>query len=337
MVSPPEFHYRKRTLTLPVINVTGPDRLDDTATVRRLGTASAYPDASEGFTNPVPEGREVVVAVTSRYYRGWGSYFERRTDGDVTYDHDNRTATVSLTVPIEESFENAVAATGTVTRKNNGRIEGGVEEGATRPSADGRVEAMIDRCESGGCTNITSTGTFTNGTYYADGDVDFGDSTLFDTSGGNVSIVVDGDISFGGSGGPGTEDHAITGGNKTTLYLNGTLDVGGNAGVNSDGEASDLLTYVHSSVDTISISGTAQYRGLIYAPGTDLGFDGGGKCGPGKGGCEGNLVGSVVAQGVDVGNAVVKREGDITLSVVFTGEASITYLHVSESRVAVTG
>ena len=118
MVSPPEFHYRGTTLTLPVLRVRSDDAASGgtTATIRRDGGLTRiYPDeaavATDGpgapydvnntdgsirqYDNPVRNGT-VSVTVHSRYYRGWGEYFRTRTTGDVSVDDGNRTATVVL-------------------------------------------------------------------------------------------------------------------------------------------------------------------------------------------------------------------------------------------------
>jgi flagellin-like protein len=110
MVSPPEFHYRDATLTLPVIRVVdgdaagGPtttafvDRADPTRRIYPVihpdGDEERYPNG-ERYLNPVRNGT-VRVTVKSRYYEGWASYFDVRTTGLVTVDHDSGTATVEL-------------------------------------------------------------------------------------------------------------------------------------------------------------------------------------------------------------------------------------------------
>ena len=58
MVSPPEFHYRGRTLTLPVIAVNG-DGAGETLTVRGGGTTTKAP-CSDG-ENPLANGRVLVA------------------------------------------------------------------------------------------------------------------------------------------------------------------------------------------------------------------------------------------------------------------------------------
>ncbi|RDI70820.1 DUF7289 family protein [Halopelagius longus] len=105
MVSPPEFHYRDATLTLPVIRVTSGDASGGPSSAfvkRESETLRVYPNQSatyeEGslrYHNPVRNGT-VSVEVQSVYYRGWADYFRERTTGNVTVDHSTRTATVVL-------------------------------------------------------------------------------------------------------------------------------------------------------------------------------------------------------------------------------------------------
>jgi hypothetical protein len=99
MVSPPEVHYRETTLTLPLVVVSGQGPLDGKTLVRQNGTATPkYPNASAGFRNPLTRS-EVNLTVKSEYYRAWGRFFEQRTGGDVAFDHDNQTVTLTLVTP----------------------------------------------------------------------------------------------------------------------------------------------------------------------------------------------------------------------------------------------
>jgi len=101
MVSPPEFHYRNATLTLPIVNVTGHDTLGSRATIshRDVNQTFPRPDVAKR-TNPL-DNHKVVLKVESEYYEGWGQYFEARTEGDVDFDHGNNTVTLELVVPAE--------------------------------------------------------------------------------------------------------------------------------------------------------------------------------------------------------------------------------------------
>jgi len=113
MVSPPEFHYRNGTLTLPIINVTGERALGGGAGVTHEETIDEFPNRNvAGRQNPMAEHR-IWVEVQSDYYEAWGRYFADRTDGVVTYDHPDRTARLELVSPFgRRTVENAIAGLG---------------------------------------------------------------------------------------------------------------------------------------------------------------------------------------------------------------------------------
>jgi hypothetical protein len=101
MVSPPEFHYRSGTLTLPVIRTDGSGGAsgDVSTTIRRDPQVDrTYPDVAEAYNGGVNTSREyrnplsegvVRVTVQSEYYAAWAEYFRGRTDGNVTLDPAN--------------------------------------------------------------------------------------------------------------------------------------------------------------------------------------------------------------------------------------------------------
>lgn len=104
MVSPPEFHYRGQTLTLPVIRLSGQTRaagsvraeIDAQNTGREVfpNESASYP-TGRSFENPVKNG-SIFVEVESQYYQGWATYFRQRTNGVVTVFDSNRTTRVEL-------------------------------------------------------------------------------------------------------------------------------------------------------------------------------------------------------------------------------------------------
>lgn len=112
MVSPPEFHFRNATLTLPVITVDGDGEVRERLRVQRAGPMTrAYPNESAGLTNRVADTK-VTVTVHSDYYAAWGHYFEETTDGIVTYDHGAQTVTVTfLSIPRWAGLGNGIVAT----------------------------------------------------------------------------------------------------------------------------------------------------------------------------------------------------------------------------------
>ena len=104
MISPPEFHYRGSTLTLPIIAVNGSDSIAGARVAgvgiqersKRVFPNRSAPDyGNASYENPVDTGN-VAVTVHSDHYVAWADYFEERTAGDVSLDHENSTATVTL-------------------------------------------------------------------------------------------------------------------------------------------------------------------------------------------------------------------------------------------------
>jgi len=113
MVSPPEFHYRGTTLTLPLVTVEGSGRLGgDVRASKRGATVSEFPDGTDSErSNPLANGT-VNVTVSSAYYNAWGRFFEERTGGEVSYDHDRGRVTITMVVPGESTnVTNALAGT----------------------------------------------------------------------------------------------------------------------------------------------------------------------------------------------------------------------------------
>ncbi|QKY19363.1 type IV pilin [Halolamina sp. CBA1230] len=128
MRSPPEFNYRRSTLTLPAIRVVSDSQASGrTSAIVTQGeeheSRKVYPNESvhddgeswddEGapygdnstYANPINNGT-VNVTVQSRFYQGWAEFFRSRTSGNVTVDHRRERASVQLvTVDTVEEFE----------------------------------------------------------------------------------------------------------------------------------------------------------------------------------------------------------------------------------------
>lgn len=142
MLSPPEFHYRNGTLTLPAINVTGDSALSSSAVITQNGTTKKFPQPSIGseWINPL-ENHQVNVTVQSDYYVGWGRYFEERTDGEAVYDHQNNTVTLELVIEAEYPPVEGGLMTGTsetLILKNNAEVDSyNSTDGEYAPSGGG--------------------------------------------------------------------------------------------------------------------------------------------------------------------------------------------------------
>jgi flagellin-like protein len=173
MVSPPEFHYRDTTLTLPIVSLDGDDSLSgsDGVTVRDDGY-----DEVTGFEVPLREG-SVNVTVQSRYYEAWGRFFEDRTEGTVRYDHAAETATLTLVTPVDSP-----------------QVTGGVVStgGGTEMDLDNNVRVNSYNSSAGETPNNGYTMNDNNGRIVSTGEVTF--------NSGNVKVAGDllagGDIAF---------------------------------------------------------------------------------------------------------------------------------------------
>ncbi|MFT4883111.1 MAG: hypothetical protein ACI8U4_000610 [Natronomonas sp.] len=106
LVSPPELHYQRKTLTLPILRTQGDVGSIGGSTVRispAVRDDPVYPsnetyDANgDAYRNPVSGGK-VYVTVQSDYYQAWAGYFRTQTNGEVkSVNHSRNTVTLSLT------------------------------------------------------------------------------------------------------------------------------------------------------------------------------------------------------------------------------------------------
>jgi hypothetical protein len=326
MLSPPEFHFRQATLTLPIITVDGSASLGAGARISQTGSSTIeYPDPATdaNFTNPLDSGR-VNVTVHSRYYEAWGAYFEDRTDGGVYYDHANDIVTAELVIPFNEDIDNVLASStpGGISRSNGGDLPSPRQTGVNYESPDSRIEDRIDECQSTTtCESMPGGGEITSpGTYFVDGD--YSGEIDVDDPGGNVTVVVNGDMDK-----PGTIDVDMTSPEMTTLMVRGDFDI--NSDVNAGGVPGQLAVVLHSTGEFESRGNTHMY-GMLYAPGSTCHMRG-------IGYFEGGAVCDTVTIKGDPGdfqwhpsveNAGIDLHGDVT---------PITYLHVTRNSISVTG
>ncbi|SES66575.1 hypothetical protein SAMN04488587_0433 [Methanococcoides vulcani] len=104
MVSPPEFHYNGKTLTLPIMTVNGNSSVTGNGNTAISVTSDnqpyiLYPNTSLSVsrTNPTEHLDKVVVYIKSDYYKAWANYANSMTQTSATLDDENKTAIVSFT------------------------------------------------------------------------------------------------------------------------------------------------------------------------------------------------------------------------------------------------
>jgi len=112
MVSPPEFHYRGDTLTLPVVVLDG--NVTRAGSETELTARDGETDRVDGISNPLDDSSgRVYVTIRSEYYEAWGDFLAERTDGQVVeLDDDAKTVTVELVVPSPVTVQNAIYSKG---------------------------------------------------------------------------------------------------------------------------------------------------------------------------------------------------------------------------------
>jgi len=326
MLSPPEFHFRDATLTLPIITVDGSPTLGSSATVEKAGgTTVEYPNATANseFVNPLANGR-VNVTVHSEYYEAWGRYFRQRTGGQVWYNHTAETARTELVVPFDEDFDNLVATTASAGITTNGRfatVPSPKETGVNYPLVDSRIQTNIDECEqsSSPCTSVSGSVTIASGgTYYVDGDFD--DSIDADTSGGNITLVVDGAFEPSSVSITGPSDKSVQ------VLTDGNFKVGQDlTGPYHAGQFSVLMR----SGTSFDVNGNKDLKGFVYAPGSDCDMNG-----------NADFVGGIVCETVDVNGNPNSWSYDSSVTDVDLrldgGETRLTYLHITTNPINVT-
>lgn len=104
LVSEPPIHHRNQTVAAPLTLLGGTDAATGGPTIvltqERQGTPR-YPNDSDSYNdsttylNPIESGT-VRIAVSGRYYEGWGEYFRDHFNGSVSVHDRNRTAVVAL-------------------------------------------------------------------------------------------------------------------------------------------------------------------------------------------------------------------------------------------------
>jgi hypothetical protein len=179
------------------------------------------------------------------------------------------------------------------------------------------------RIEAGNCGGAYADCTLTNGTYYLnDMTLSGGDHLTFDTTGGPVYLVVDGDVST--TGGSPVD---VTGSHKVHVYATGDYDI--KTDWTSVGDRGDQIWLYGDSESTVTIQGGAQFYGVIYAPGNqDITVIGGAEV-------YGGIVGGV--SDVQGGTAIHYDTVLADQKPVLTGGggAPVTFLHVTVNEIRV--
>lgn len=168
----------------------------------------------------------------------------------------------------------------------------------------------------------------TAGAYYYDGDLSYGGnpSVTFDTTAGDIHLVVDGDLDWS------SVDVDIEGSNRVHVYVTEDVDISGGSSVETvdgenEGRGDQFWLYAGSTTHETDVQASNGFYGVIYSESTvDLG-----------GGT--NVYGAIVTDdGTTTGGQDIYFDERLLNSNVFskTSVPTISYLHVSVNRVNVT-
>jgi hypothetical protein len=241
-------------------------------------------------------GELLVVQIESKYYVGWGKYIQNSVRGAVvTYNHSaNRVTAKFGQAEINSSFD-GLKASGNITVSAGGCIDSHVEVGGTvsdsgscgmsgsgitgpitheMPDAnplDLPIESYIRRTEdediplNSWLTDPRNRSvTLDAGTYHIDEDVDTSSTLKLNVNAGDVTLVVDGNMTFDGGG---TISVTGTSGNnhRVNVYQDGDFAAGTAAKVNPSNPADRFILYGTSDLKA-SFARTAGIHMGIYAP-----------------------------------------------------------------------
>lgn len=284
MMAPPTIGHRGLTLTVASLPIDGDGFGSGDSTVRLQpghferpvfpNDSATYTDSENPYVNPVQNGT-VELTVESEFYEGWYDFFNQRTDGSATIDHDNETATAIFESPDEVSVDDPVTLETYCENEHpnddcDGELDGEYAENAYLPDPsemiDQELEAASEDNDNDDCIdgNSIECDTLEGGTYYFDGDAELPDELEINTT-ENVTIAVDGDLHLDDITVTGDEDYGVT------YYVSGDMTAEGGPVIeteNNDPESHRNVFIIGGQV----FEGTEQnptIHGIIYAPNAD--------------------------------------------------------------------
>lgn len=337
MVSPPEYHYQEQTLTFPAIRISGDSRSNGPT---KLAIEEIDSSKVAEHNNPITDG-EIHVTVESNYCEGWREFFLTRTGGSVS-DCSNQSVTAQLVAPQEDSLSHGIAVEEGIDFPNSAasdfpdKTEANTDLLEIDSIVKNKINSAKDTNDNGGCIDVDSLRggcTLTSGTYFVNDSANLNNDMKYDTSDGNIEIVINGDLDLTAQTLRNIDTDTT---NNVTYYVNGDLELQQST-INSDSpniESYRSLFLVTGGIATDSNSlANAEIDAVIYAPNADVSLNGNGN--------------SVIRGAVYVNSLTMSGGGRSTIEYdeegldnftleLDTEASTITYLHLSKNRIHVT-
>lgn len=337
MVSPPGYSYREETLTLQIANITGDQSVSRRATIRSQGSEQTFPTAATG--NPI-QRTKINVTVDSPYYRGWADYFETRLNSEVSVFPDKEQVTATLIPPPEDITANkGVIAKGDldIDGNPNDRITGGItlggetdDEGAIKGPIEENSPVTADLTPSteiisdaqvrlGSEPAPASNSDVDAGTYAVSDDSIFSTDTEFDTTNGDIELLVNDSLKK-------SSDLDIVGDGTVTIYVDGDIKMNGQPKWGNSSNPGSLKMY-GEQLDRIT-----EFYGVLYTSTTDIA----------GAGSDPDLRGALISTAGNVnmaGNVDIEYDDAVknqVLTEVQPEFPTVSYLHIGKSRITVS-
>lgn len=282
-----------------------------------------YPNSTQPLDNPVYNG-SVQLSVTSEYYGGWVDFFEQYTDGELLIDAANNTVTVKIDSIQEMRFEHEITYADGFEESGNADIDGASQSAFlpdSQPLVDAMLEADTASLEEECDLDSGETCTLEAGSYHSDGDLSVENPMEIDTDGGDVELVIDGDLEV-------SDEITVIGDDEygVEYYVNGSFYPTGDAVIGTDDDdAQAHRNTIIMAGDTVDPGqGNAELDIVLYAPNADIKLTG-----------NPSITGAIMGNSVDVGgNADISFDADLDgidgIDISDT-DTPIMYLHVTEN------
>lgn len=334
MVRTPQVHYNFRTLTVPLINITGEVTAgSQRGQIRFDQQTRIYPE-EDSDPNPLEGGTVAVEVQSDRYCGGWEQYFESLSEGELDEYCDQGTPNqviIEFAVPLVIDEVDEGVKTGDYDGHNTqpeDHDEVEEDENFEAASADGIIEDRRSDC-AGEPTEDGSM-TITDAGLYCFDDSEDLDITV-DTDqidGDEVDIYVNGS----------PEVDAIDVGDDTSPPVNvyfdgGTVTYGGSDVMGNHLDSSQTVLFFHSSTD-FQQTGNGDIYALMYAPDSTIDFQ--------SSGSEG-LDGGIIAEKVEANSANAENNLEYSEDLdgfdrEFSGAGEPFYfLHIVETEIVFEG
>jgi len=266
----PPLTRREATLSVPLVRLRGDG---EQTRVRRHATVQSDRGAIRAIrpntTRHLQPGTVVTLAVESAYYEAWGAYFDEQLGGTVSVDTATQTAAVRFVVPPTVPLEAPLSVAATRSETTVPLAPTTYDAGVSQPPVAELTDSWIARAAENGrplaaCLEAT---VCSSGLYYADDESRIREAVRFAPTDGDVTLVVDGDLTVDGATLQLATTATATGGVRYVVRGDLTVD-GATIGTAAPTiDASRTRLYVTGETVTVtSEAGSTRVDAVVYAP-----------------------------------------------------------------------